>query len=617
MHAFSQDTKEARPKGLAGAKIPDHPRPGKVPASAAGATHDFRRIAIHPLIQTKLAIGRPADEYEQQADEVSAQVMRIPEAHLAPDAGAGAARTTGQAPERVSTKPVGTGRAGPMAAPQQVNDVLAATGRPLDTATRGFMEPRFGHDFSQVRIHSDPAAAGSADAIAARAYTVGHHVVFGRGEYQPGTADGRRLLAHELVHVTQQNASGARQDGVVQRDEKKPDPKVAALKAALVTTYELSAVTDTKDAQWKEPELEKMKRALARIPAAERGAIKGVELRRVVTTTEFGNIASGLFKQQIDKSTGIRQDRIEIANDAFDNDKDYDAGGAHTNFGGQVVQGAPSESVLSHEVGHAVEALTQRQAEAARVKADIPDTTAFGELQKARAAYNAAVLGAVNVPGWNNAKEKAYMNAIIGAQKKLAATLDVTNTFPDKPTAAESKKAAADFKNSLPAARAAIATRKAATKALPANSTYALTADEAAQDAWMAAAEALVAPLEARANTKDVAEKANDAEDATKTTVKVSSGTKVKMTRRLAEFVAVVEVNKIDIAKAGLGNHVTSHWPDNPEEAYAELYGLSLVAPDGLKKFDTAGAIASYFASPVGLKGAQQASAQAWLASHQ
>jgi hypothetical protein len=273
--------------------------------------------------------------------------------------------------------------------------------------------------------------------------------------------------------------------------------------------------------------------------------------------------------------------------------------------------------VLSHEVGHAVEALTQRQAEVARIKTDITDTAAFGELQKARAAYNAAVLGSVSVPGWNNAKEKAYMNAIIGAQKKLAATLDVTNTFPDKPTAAESKKAAADFKNSLPAARAAIATRKAATKALPANSTYALTADEAAQDAWMAAAEALVAPLEARANTKDVAEKANDAEDATKTTVKVSSGTKVKMTRRLAEFVAVVEVNKIDIAKAGLGNHVTSHWPDNPEEAYAELYGLSLVAPDGLKKFDTAGAIASYFASPIGLKGAQQASAQAWLASHQ
>lgn len=607
MHAFSQDTKETRAKGLAGAKLPDHPRPVKAPVSAVGATHDFRRIAIHPVIQTKLSVGSPGDEYEQQADNVSAQVMRMS------NAGAGAAT----APERVSTKPVGTGRAGQMVAPAIVNDVLAATGQPLDPATRGFMEPRFGHDFSQVRVHSDTAAAGSADAMAARAYTLGHHVVFGSGEYQPGTADGRRLLAHELVHVTQQNASGARHEGLVQRDEKKPDPKVAALKATLVTTYELSAVTDTKDAEWKEPELEKMKRALARIPAAERGAIKGVELRRVVTTTEFGNIASGLFKQQIDIKTGIRDDRIEIANDAFNSDKDYDAGGAKTTFGGQEVQGAPSESVLSHEVGHAVEALTQRQAEAARIKTDTADTTAFGQLQKARAAYNAAVLSAVNVPGWNNAKEKAYMNAIIGAQKKLAATLAVTKTFLETPTAAESKKAAADFKNALPAARAAIATRKAASKALPANSTYAQTADEAAQDAWMAAAEALVAPLEARASTQDKAEDANDAEDATKTTVKVASGTKVKMTRRLAEFVAVVEVNKIDIAKSGLGNHVTSHWPDNPEEAYAELYGLSLVAPDGLKNFDKAGAIASYFASPVGLKGAQQASAKAWLASHQ
>ena len=615
MHAFSQDIKDARPKALTGPKTPDHPRPGKAPVMATGAAHDFRRIAIHPLIQTKLAIGRPGDEYEQQADKVSAQVMRMPEAHLAP--GAGVARTPGQAQAQVSTKRVGTVQAGQMAAPPAVNDVLATTGRPLDAATRGFMEPRFGHDFSQVRVHSDPAAAGSADAMAARAYTVGHHVVFGSGEYRPGTADGRHLLAHELVHVTQQNAAGAAHGGLVQRDEKKPDPKVAALKAELVATYELSAVTDTKDAHWEAPELEKMKRALARIPAAERGAIKGVELRRVVTTSEFGNIASGLFKQQIDKTTGVRQDRIEIANETFDNDKDYDAGGTHTNVGGQVVQGAPSESVLSHEVGHAVEALPQRQAEAARIKSDIAHSAAFGDLQTARTAYNKAVLASVDLPAWSNAKEKAYMNALIDAQKKLAATLDVTNTFPETPTAAESKKAAADFKNSLAPARAAIANRKAATKALPANSTYAQPADEAAQDAWMAAAEALVTPLEARANKQDVAENATDAEDATKITVKVSSGTKVKMTRRLAEFVAIIEANNIDIAGSDLGNHVTSHWPDNPEEAYAELYGRSLVAPDGLKNFDKKSVIASYFTSPVGLKGAQQAQAKAWLASHQ
>jgi hypothetical protein len=76
------------------------------------------------------------------------------------------------------------------------------------------MEPRFGHDFSRVRVHADARAAASALTVDARAYTVGAHVVFGEGQYAPGTAAGRRLLAHELTHVIQQDgqapAPGAR-----------------------------------------------------------------------------------------------------------------------------------------------------------------------------------------------------------------------------------------------------------------------------------------------------------------------------------------------------------------------------------------------------------------------
>jgi hypothetical protein len=89
------------------------------------------------------------------------------------------------------------------------------------------------------------------------------------------------------------------------------------------------------------------------------------------------------------------------------------------------------------------------------------------------------------------------------------------------------------------------------------------------------------------------------------------------MTRRLAEFVAVIEANNIDIKNSDLGNHVTSHWPKNPEEAYAELYSFSVTAPDGLRKFDKKSAVATYFTSPVGLKGAQKAQAASWLARHQ
>ncbi|MFY9569897.1 MAG: DUF4157 domain-containing protein [Blastocatellia bacterium] len=79
-------------------------------------------------------------------------------------------------------------------------------GQPLPQATRDFMEPRFGHDFSAVRVHTDAGAAASARAVEAQAYTVGSNVVFGAGKYRPGTSDGHWLIAHELAHVVQQGA---------------------------------------------------------------------------------------------------------------------------------------------------------------------------------------------------------------------------------------------------------------------------------------------------------------------------------------------------------------------------------------------------------------------------
>ncbi|BAZ37710.1 hypothetical protein NIES4101_36330 [Calothrix sp. NIES-4101] len=88
--------------------------------------------------------------------------------------------------------------------PPIVHEVLSSPGQPLDKATRDFMEPRFGHDFSQVRVHTDRAAAESARSVNALAYTVGRNVVFGTGQYAPKTKTGEGLLAHELTHVVQQ-----------------------------------------------------------------------------------------------------------------------------------------------------------------------------------------------------------------------------------------------------------------------------------------------------------------------------------------------------------------------------------------------------------------------------
>lgn len=92
---------------------------------------------------------------------------------------------------------------------QGVNEVTQSTGRPLDAQVRAFMEPRFGQDFSGVRVHTDESAAHSADALQARAYTLGRDIVFGAGRFQPQTMDGRELIAHELTHVVQQSGAPA------------------------------------------------------------------------------------------------------------------------------------------------------------------------------------------------------------------------------------------------------------------------------------------------------------------------------------------------------------------------------------------------------------------------
>ncbi|OBF33681.1 hypothetical protein A5724_19215 [Mycobacterium sp. ACS1612] len=94
-------------------------------------------------------------------------------------------------------------------APGIVTDVLNSPGQPLDTATRSYMESRFGQDFGDVRVHTDSTAARSAAAIDAHAYTVGRDIVFGKGRFTPGSHDGRQLIAHELTHVLQQKADSS------------------------------------------------------------------------------------------------------------------------------------------------------------------------------------------------------------------------------------------------------------------------------------------------------------------------------------------------------------------------------------------------------------------------
>jgi hypothetical protein len=120
----------------------------------------------------------------------------------------GSAGLTGKCSEceskRLTLQRRATSQSEPDEVPPIVHEVLNSSGQPLDENTRAFMEPRFGHDFSQVRVHTDSRAAESARAVNALAYSVGRKVVFGTGQYAPATSTGKQLLAHELTHVVQQ-----------------------------------------------------------------------------------------------------------------------------------------------------------------------------------------------------------------------------------------------------------------------------------------------------------------------------------------------------------------------------------------------------------------------------
>lgn len=120
------------------------------------------------------------------------------------------ARPSGStSPPAVAQRSAASDVLGPMTAPPIVHDVLNSPGQPLDSATRAFFEPRFGHDFGRVRVHAGEQAEQSAQDINAHAYTVGHHIVFGAGRLSPHTVEGLQLLAHELTHVVQQTGADA------------------------------------------------------------------------------------------------------------------------------------------------------------------------------------------------------------------------------------------------------------------------------------------------------------------------------------------------------------------------------------------------------------------------
>ena len=164
----------------------------------------------------QLKVSQPNDAAEIEADAIADRVMRMPAGAEASnptnhiDSTNGIHRKCGACEEEEETiqrKPLPAADGPSSRNPDHVDNVISSGGQPLDRTTRQFFEPRLGRDLSAVRVHTDSAASRSASAIDARAYTLGHNIVFGSGEYAPHSESGRHLLAHELAHVSQGHGS--------------------------------------------------------------------------------------------------------------------------------------------------------------------------------------------------------------------------------------------------------------------------------------------------------------------------------------------------------------------------------------------------------------------------
>jgi len=184
-----------------------NPRPAATAAAAPliALQRSIGNRAVGRLIQAKLRVGRPSDRFEREAHRVADRVMRIPAQNVSGPAA--------QPPAEELRNETAAPQAATSEVPAMVHDVLRLPGQPLDAATRAYFEPRFGRDFSHVRVHTGLAAGESARDVNAQAYTVSSDMVFAAGRFAPGTPDGQRLIAHELVHVVQQSDRGGRAAG--------------------------------------------------------------------------------------------------------------------------------------------------------------------------------------------------------------------------------------------------------------------------------------------------------------------------------------------------------------------------------------------------------------------
>lgn len=247
-----------------------HTTNGKTRSNFAVASHKNKsQLFFTPVkVQPKLTIGAADDPYEQEADTIAEQVVRmqVPQSYTGGHTGnklyffAPAPVTIPvvnrkcakcEEEEKIQKKSQGLENIS-SEAPSGITDVLNSSGQPLPAQARSFFEPRFGRDFGNVKIHTNSLAAKSADSINALAYTSGNNIAFNQNQFSPDTEKGKKLLAHELTHVVQQGNTSETQNStnasssIIQRT---PTPETPGSPVAVpATTTGRATVTPATEA---------------------------------------------------------------------------------------------------------------------------------------------------------------------------------------------------------------------------------------------------------------------------------------------------------------------------------------------------------------------------------
>ncbi|HZD49525.1 MAG TPA: DUF4157 domain-containing protein [Silvibacterium sp.] len=236
-------------------------------------------------MQCKLAVGASSDPLESEADSAAEDVVRMedPSSFGRP-----------AVPPQLRRVGANGDTAGMPNAPPIVHEALRSPGRPLDRETQAFMEPRFGRDLSNVRIHTGALASASARAIKARAYTAGNQIVWDAGCYAPHTDAGKRLLAHELAHVVQQGGMPPGRTTTIRRQAAGAvmDPPVAPAQDAPQTVDVGNAAQGTKEIGMRGGRMQG--RAEADLPGLDKMGSKAAKIRDSIKNEIQGKVAQAL-----------------------------------------------------------------------------------------------------------------------------------------------------------------------------------------------------------------------------------------------------------------------------------------------------------------------------------